>query len=366
MTVAASSIANLKTVDTSTGKKLRWVEDKNAWYQYNPASSETDDDDNIVLPNSNVGRWYKQEAKITTNGLSYNTVNGTQTITATPSNLYAAKSTTGPITINLPASPIAGDTVKVIHISSGLGNTTKINRNGKPIRGSTSSDGIELYTSGATALLTYIDSTMGWVFENELGYRILAVYGTTFTYTANGDDDGLFYWLGTAELTTSWSNPASSKVKVVYGDNTVNISATARNNSDNNFPSVSRGGAGIYIFLNIDVSTREFRLSDLSVQASGNANLAWRNFVVQGCYASDILSNSAMFTQAGANWKTLARFTNNTSMGTGAYAWGNYSVNSEDFYSAYRLLVNGAPSNNDAVPNDLWFSEIEFYGDVRS
>jgi hypothetical protein len=381
MTLAVTDITNLKTVDTSSGNKLRWVESKATWYQLNVASSDTADDDNIVLPNSSVGRWVKQEAKLTNNGLYYSEVTGTQTLTASVGTQYGCKSSTGAIIFDLPASPTVGGVIKIMHYSSGLSNVTQINRNGKPILGSTASDGIELYTYGSSVILTYIDSTVGWAVDNSgVGtYRKLADYTNTFTYSSGGDTNGLFYWLGTNEGSLSWVNPVNTnsgspaKLWSFKSESASAISELSDRSTSEVYCNTNFFYGSIFSFIISRDAFREFRVSKLALRNNTSNDYAIRSFSFKGLRYSDFggytgtdlsgnSSNTAIFYGL-PGWEVLKNYPSTTVNPTTASAWGIYDIDADDYYSAFQIVLTGNISNGT---NSFWLGEVELYGDVRS
>ena len=67
------------------------------------------------------------------------------------------------VTVTLPASPSAGDTVGVV-FTNGL-TTNVINRNSQPICSVAENMTVNVNTSTMVLVLTYVDSTRGWVLQ---------------------------------------------------------------------------------------------------------------------------------------------------------------------------------------------------------
>lgn len=373
MTVSISNTANLRAEDTASGKKLRWVESKTSWYWYNPSGSGTDDDENIILPNSNIGRWYKQESKVPVDNILYQSYTTPQTINPTNGDGIVTRSTTGIIEVNLPASPLVGHTIRVIHNGSGLSNITRINRNGKPIRGNSTSNGLELYITYTEITLTYCDSTVGWIYLTNQTVRVQATYNTTFTYASDGDTNGFFYWLGTNEGAATFVDPTQpngaigAKVAVYNGTGTsvtallerATTAATIAFNSG----SGARGGVAFYLITNLNNAAREFRLTRLLLRNSTNGTLAQRNFAIEGLPAANALSTTDMLKLNGSpGWVSLGQFIGDTTMSTVNSSYASYTINGADFYPIYRIRAIGVDASG---VEQLALGEVEFYGEVR-
>lgn len=383
MTVAVNTLSNLKAVDTSSGKKLRFLEAKRAWYWYDPDGTGTPDDENVILPNTNSGRWYKTEPKLTNNGLIYSSHNGTQTINAAANRAYIVRSTDGIVNINLPSSPIVGDSVLVSHNSSGLSNVTRVNRNGNPIRTNTTSNGIEIFLPYTETIFTYCDATVGWTYRTSQSVRLQATYTQTFTFSSNGDTNGFLHWLGTNEGSASFINPVSANGAVgpkifVYSGSGLDVSAlTDRTTAsaaldDNTVVNIGRAGLAYFFIINRNNPAREFRLTSLLLRNTTTATNALRNFIIEGLKSTDIpISDIATSRPDGiirlhaARWTVLGEFINNTNMAATASSYGLYSINDTDYYSAFRLRPAGFDASGSTVVQ-FSIGEVEMYGEVRS
>ncbi len=72
MAIAYLNLTELKTERADTAKVLRWVESQLSWYNSDPTSTATANDDSVVAPNIGNGRWLKQNStNSTANGLTY-------------------------------------------------------------------------------------------------------------------------------------------------------------------------------------------------------------------------------------------------------------------------------------------------------
>ena len=96
---------------------------------------------------------------------------------------YFVNTTSGAITMTLPASASAGDTIAIKDYAGTFGsNKLTIARNGHKIQGNTNNSLIG--TSRASLILVYIDATKGWLFTVESNVADLQV--TQFTEATGG------------------------------------------------------------------------------------------------------------------------------------------------------------------------------------
>ena len=94
------------------------------------------------------------------------TADGSTTTTAVAGNGYFIDTTSAAHTINLPASPSAGDTVAIKDYAGTFGtNALTIGRNSENIQGVANNS--ELSTNRASVILVYVDATKGWLYSNE-------------------------------------------------------------------------------------------------------------------------------------------------------------------------------------------------------
>jgi len=96
-----------------------------------------------------------------TGSVNWNTTAKTAGFTGVSGNGYFINTTSGPITVNLPASPSAGDIMAVVDYA-GTADTSNITvgRNSSNINGAASDLTIDKENSGIT--LVYVDGTQGW------------------------------------------------------------------------------------------------------------------------------------------------------------------------------------------------------------
>ena len=86
----------------------------------------------------------------------------TASFTATANNAYPINTTSGAITVTLPASPTAGQAVQIVDYAGTFAtNNLTINPNGNPINGAVTN--AVLTTNREGVAIVYIDATQGWI-----------------------------------------------------------------------------------------------------------------------------------------------------------------------------------------------------------
>ena len=115
----------------------------------------------------------------------------TASFTASANEGYFLNTTSGQITVTLPASPSAGDVVGVKDYADTFDtNKAILNANGNKIQGSTTN--FEITVEGTAAILLYVDSTKGWLLVDQskaadISEQQLFVTATGGTITTSGN-----------------------------------------------------------------------------------------------------------------------------------------------------------------------------------
>jgi hypothetical protein len=103
-----------------------------------------------------------------TGTVDWDTTAKTASFIAVSGNGYFVNTTSGAVTMTLPASPSAGDIVSVKDYAYTFEtNNLTVNRNGSPIGGGSDSDTIAYSTNGDFLTFIYVDATQGWVLTND-------------------------------------------------------------------------------------------------------------------------------------------------------------------------------------------------------
>jgi hypothetical protein len=114
----------------------------------------------------------------------------TTSFTAIANNGYPVNTTSGAITVTLPASPSVGQQVSIIdYAGTSQTNNITINSNGSNIEGSSSNTTIKTFREAVN--LVYVDSTQGWLPVSGFNaYTDLKTYVGTYIVVAGGGGGG--------------------------------------------------------------------------------------------------------------------------------------------------------------------------------
>jgi len=123
----------------------------------------------------------------------------TTNFTAVAARAYPVNTTSASITVTLPATPAAGDQIQIVdYAGTADTNAIVINPNGNKIEGGTSS--LQLKGEREGAILTYIDSTQGWIPTSGINEGTDALepltYSVDFLVVAGGGSGGSDTGLG--------------------------------------------------------------------------------------------------------------------------------------------------------------------------
>jgi hypothetical protein len=112
-------------------------------------------------------------------GLTWQSVQ-TANLTASAGEAYPINTTSGAITVTLPATPSAGDQVQVVDYAGTFDtNALTIDPNGEDIEGGT--DNLLLIGEREGVILTYIDSTQGWIATSGINEGTDALLPTSYS-----------------------------------------------------------------------------------------------------------------------------------------------------------------------------------------
>jgi hypothetical protein len=97
--------------------------------------------------------------------VDWDTTAKTASFTAVSGNGYFVNTTSGAVTVTLPATPSAGDIVAVAdYANTAITNNITVGRNGSNIEGAASD--LTINNNGASVTFVYVDGTRGWKVVN--------------------------------------------------------------------------------------------------------------------------------------------------------------------------------------------------------
>lgn len=104
----------------------------------------------------------------------------TASFTALPNYEYPINTSSGAVTMTMPASPVAGQRVCILDYANKFNtNNLTLNANGSKFAGN--SGNVTVSSGGASICLIYVDTTQGWVPET------YSVWGSVFSVVLTGD-----------------------------------------------------------------------------------------------------------------------------------------------------------------------------------
>ena len=113
----------------------------------------------------------------------------TGNFTAVAGNAYPVNTTSGAVTVTLPASPTAGQLVQVTdYAGTWTTNNVTVSRNGLNINGVAAN--YTLNVSRGSAAFVYIDATQGWVVYSAFSFPKPSVYAASYLVVAGGASGG--------------------------------------------------------------------------------------------------------------------------------------------------------------------------------
>ncbi len=166
----------------------------------------------------------------------------TATFTSVNGEGYFVNTTGGVVTMNLPASPSAGDIVSVKdYLFTFATNNLTVGRNGSKIGGASAAD-LTVNTNGAALTFIFVDSTQGWLVINEstdtstgtLPAFVAATGGTITTVCTNFK---VHTFTGPGTFTVSCAGNA-------LGSNTIDYMVVAGGGGGGSFGPSSNNGSG--------------------------------------------------------------------------------------------------------------------------
>ena len=200
-----------------------------------------DSGDTITIPagatitNNGTQTGFGREGSV-----NWDTTAKTAGFTGVSGNGYFINTTSGAITVNLPASPSAGDIMSVKDYTGTFStNACTVGRNGSNIRGAASDFSLELNNSGAT--FVYVDGTEGWqvfVDGSDADAQVTHIVATGGTITTCGNFK--------IHTFTSPGTFCVSQISSVDGNNVVSYAVVGGGGGGgrDNYPAPRGGGGG--------------------------------------------------------------------------------------------------------------------------
>ena len=402
MSLSYLDIATLKTERADLNKSLRWVESVLAWYQSDPLSIATGDNDTVVVPNTGAGRWLKQNSRANVvQGLTSQILTTSTTVSAGTKNY--CDTTSGALTITLPASPPTGSLVSIFALAgTSLINKITLNPNGANINGVSGNREI-------TVLQDFIDlefvTGSGWIIKGQTNTSVLKTPTTAYTVSnplTLPNYTGIINYLGRQKNTTTYQNPTNNAngraircVVSVAGGNSEsgamsggggqvsNLFTGAASTIDvyANSRSTINSGAGIWIdFLTSSVraSAIQYSMTDTSVRWSQTRP---KRMIIFGANTFNFANTGGVSFNYGvgageANNCILQGFEDLTPIATLSDVslsseWtllsGQYhrllNINSSKFFRHY-IIFACAPNFFSTNNSFIFVNQLEFFGDV--
>lgn len=167
------------------------------------------------------------------------------------------------------------------------------------------------------------------------------------TYASDGDINGVFYYLGTNNGTTTWINPATNG-RVVFSNNSGTLTSGSFALLTDRTTGTLIGSNSVGSWIQVDLRAYELRCNRYSIRNITSTSNNLRNWQFQG-------------SKDGLSWVTLDTQISNTSI-TVASAWYNFPVTNNGFYRYFRILSTGLDSSSN---NYISIGELELYGKLR-
>ncbi|MBW4425940.1 MAG: discoidin domain-containing protein [Nostoc desertorum CM1-VF14] len=167
--------------------------------------------------------------------------------------------------------------------------------------------------------------------------------GKLLTFNANGDTNGVFYWMGTSEGTEVWSNPSDKGLIIGASGVGAGSPLSLVDRSDSEFYTANQPNSWISFYLGGKTLKCNYYSLKSRNSSSGFYPRSWK---LQG-------SNDQN------NWVDLDSQIDNTTL-NGNSQWLSLPVaNSSTRYTSFRILMTSLCSSNSG---HLVLGEVELYG----
>lgn len=261
-----------------------------------------------------------------------------------------------PLTLKLPALARYGDEVE---IAVDGGNTLTIDGNQAYIEGVLTPYTV---TGDKTKLhLIYKDEVKGWLVTQSTSVSSTpnpnptpTPTGIQLTYQTSGDENGLFYWLGSEGKTQSWSNPATTGEVAITTQATVTAYHDVPQNLTDRQSNLTDGVwlRGVNSKIIFDLGTKKLVPNYYSIKSWGNGDRFPRNWRLEGA------------NEINGPWSLIKSHENDASLNSPS-TWASWPITGivEEFkYLA--IVCTGV--NKEGSDIEITLAEVEFYGVLKS
>lgn len=188
------------------------------------------------------------------------------------------------------------------------------------------------------------------------------LYGTTLpgsnlVYASDGDINGLAYYLGTAGLTTAFTNPAVNTAFPVIASSELNPGSFPTSSIVDRIPSLAHTQALTDSWFAFSIPNNSLSVTKYTLRARNDAGSnQLRSWILEG---TNTLST---FTVAGVNAASWAAIDTRTNDATLNAADQYYTLTKNGTSASFRYLRLKQTSPNSSGTLHLTLGEIEFYG----
>jgi hypothetical protein len=248
----ASAVNEITVTNSATGNAPEIAssgDDTNIDLKLTPKGTGKLNLDGIKFPNADgsAGQFLKTDGSgvlsFAAAGLAWQSVQTTG-FTAVKGNAYPCNTTSAAFTVTLPATPSAGDQVQLVDYAGTFDtNALVINPNGEDIEGGASN--LQLSGEREGVILTYIDSTQGWIATSGINEGTDALsplpYSVDFLVVAGGGGAQCGGGGAGGFRTSTQTVTAGTVITVTVGDGGAGTSAGTKGNNGSN-SSISGSG----------------------------------------------------------------------------------------------------------------------------
>jgi hypothetical protein len=256
---------------------------------------------------------------------------------------------TNPLILLLPSNPISGTEIELSkYAGTGI---VSIDTNGKKFNGTVP---VNLrYTTSSYLIdtsdkLVYINNAIGWI-----STRKQVKPAIVLSYVSNGDINGLFYYLGTNALTTTYTNPIPGTIpaaaSTIEAGSLVNLADRIINEVYTNSVANSWFAFKLGTW---SISITRYTLRSRSVD---NNHLP-RNWVLEGTNAVSTFDVAGL---NAASWTTIDTRSGDATLTVANQYYTLVANGSSTSFQYMRIRNTGL---NSSSSNYLILGEIEFYG----